>query len=441
MGKKIIVAGAGHGGLPAAARLAKAGFDVTVYEKGAEGSLGYDWTDIFAKNALTVAGLEEPSSTLYEPKEDMTFYSTDCKTALRQNVPMEEREIKMERKDLYRLLLKYAEKCGVKFEYDCEILGPVLCGSRVVGIKTAKGDFYADLVIDAAGMESPVRSNLPAACGIQNSARHLEQFYVYRAFYNRGFNGPVEDLYKVYLLPEKKLGIGWVATEREYTDLLIGRFDPFDMEEAKRSAEYFRKDNPSLGDTLVRGGQFTKIPVRQPLSVMVCDGYAAIGDSAFMTVPLIGSGISNSLKASKMLAETVLADKNEAFSAETLWDYQVRYYKEIGAGLAPLACVKLLLTKVTPEQIDYIFAKHILSADNLKLGSEKSSLSSMLKDSPAKLLQKGKALAGDKDLLKKLLWVAGKIAATTANTASIPKKWNRDAVFSWAKRYDDTFIV
>lgn len=174
---------------------------------------------------------------------------------------------------------------------------------------------------------------------------------------------------------------------------------------------------------------------------MVCDGYAAIGDSAFMTVPLIGSGISNSLEASKMLAETVLADKSEAFSAETLWDYQVRYYKEIGAGLAPLACVKLLLTKVTPEQIDYIFAKHVLSADNLKLGSEDSSLASMLKESPAELLKKAKALAGDKDLLKKLLWVAGKIAATTANTASIPKKWNRDAVRRWAKRYDEVFRV
>ena len=31
--KKIIVAGAGHGGLTAAYNLAKNGFDVTVYEK------------------------------------------------------------------------------------------------------------------------------------------------------------------------------------------------------------------------------------------------------------------------------------------------------------------------------------------------------------------------------------------------------------------------
>ena len=48
MGKKIIVAGLGHGGIAAAAMLAKRGFDVTGYEKKSEGTLGYDWTDIFA---------------------------------------------------------------------------------------------------------------------------------------------------------------------------------------------------------------------------------------------------------------------------------------------------------------------------------------------------------------------------------------------------------
>ena len=38
---------------------------------------------------------------------------------------------------------------------------------------------------------------------------------------------------------------------------------------------------------------------------MVADGYAAIGDSAFMTVPVIGSGIANALKAAKILADAI----------------------------------------------------------------------------------------------------------------------------------------
>ena len=60
MSVKIIVAGAGHGGIAAAAILAQNGYDVTVYERGKEGTLGYDWTDIFAPGALKIAGIGMP---------------------------------------------------------------------------------------------------------------------------------------------------------------------------------------------------------------------------------------------------------------------------------------------------------------------------------------------------------------------------------------------
>ena len=57
MSRKIVVAGLGHGGIAAAASLAKVGYDVTVYEAKKEGTLGYDWTDIFAPDALREAGI------------------------------------------------------------------------------------------------------------------------------------------------------------------------------------------------------------------------------------------------------------------------------------------------------------------------------------------------------------------------------------------------
>ena len=56
--KKIIVAGAGHGGLTAAALLAQSGYDVTVYEKNAREDMGYDWHDVFDVPSLVEAGLE-----------------------------------------------------------------------------------------------------------------------------------------------------------------------------------------------------------------------------------------------------------------------------------------------------------------------------------------------------------------------------------------------
>lgn len=438
MGKKIIVAGGGHGGIAVASILARNGFDVTVYEKNARDNMGYDWTDIFDPKAFSLAGIPMPEKKLYEYKENMTFYSPNEKTPIRQQVPENQLEIKMERKDIYNLLIDTAEKNGVKFVYNCNIEGAITKDYRVVGINTSMGEIYGDLIIDACGCESPVRSSLPDEFGIENHPDKNEKFYVYRAFYNKATEKNVEDKYKVCLLPEGKLGIGWVATEDEYTDLLIGRFEPFDIEEVERTAEFFRRYNESLGTEVLRGGDFVQIPVRQSISVMVANGYAAIGDSAFMTVPIIGSGIANSLRAAPILARTIMDDRTEAYTAEALWSYQYKFYKKLGAGLAPLAAVKLLLTRITPQQLDYIFEKGILTWREMTITADSTSIGDFIHfstDMPKRAL----AVVKDKELLKKLLKVGADVGKIMAHCAALPKKYDILKVLQWAEKYDAIF--
>lgn len=438
MSKKIIVAGGGHGGICTAAFLAEAGFDVTVYERNSRDNMGYDWTDIFDPKALAAAGLPFPDKDRFEYKTDMTFYGPGEHTAVRQRVAKNELEIKMERRDIYDLIIHRAEQCGVNFEYGCTVTAPIMSGDRVVGIKTDKGNIFADMIIDACGCESPVRTNLPESCLIEKHPAKFEKFYVYRAFYNKAIDGDSADKYKVCLLPEGKLGIGWIATEEEYTDLLIGRFDPFDLAEAERTADYFRSKNPSLGTEIKRGGQFAEIPVRQPLCVLVCDGYAAIGDSAFMTVPIIGSGIGNSLKMSRVLADSIINDKTETYSAETLWQYQLDYYKKLGAGLAPLAAVKLLLTRISPDQLDYVLDKGILTWRELTITADSTSLWKFIhfsKDLP----KRGIRLIKDRDLVKKIAKVVKDVGKVTAVCAAMPKHYSKHAVSIWAKKYCSIF--
>lgn len=441
MSKKIIIAGGGHGGIAAAAILAANGLDVTVYEAKSEGTLGYDWTDIFAPKALQTAGMKMPDNEMFEYKKNMTFYSPNQKSPLTQDVPEDQREIKMERKDIYSHFINHAKANGVKFVYDCKINAAKMHGDRVVGIQTNIGDFYADLVIDAAGLNSPIRTKLPKMCLIENQAAPFEQFYVYRAFYNKAQEPQDANPFKIYMLPQGKLGIAWVANEEETADLLIGRFKPFGMKEVEETAQYLRQTNPHLGTQVKRGGQMVNIPVRQPLSVMVCDGYAAIGDSAFMTVPIIGSGIANSLKAAKILADTILKDTSFAYSAETLWDYQVKYYKTLGADLAPLASVKNFLAKITTDELDYIFEKGILTAKEFTIGADSTSVGSILKMSPSDLIERAKNICADKELLGKILALGIQIGRVSAVTSMMPKKWNKEKIASWAKRYQKLFEV
>lgn len=436
MAKKILIAGAGHGGLAVAARLAKTGMDVTVLEKNSMDALGYDWTDIFAPSSLAAADIPMPPKEQYTYKENMTFYSPDMQTPLRQNVAPDQLEIKMERRDLYALLIQNAEQYSVTITYDCTVTGPILVGNRVVGLQTDAGDLYADLVIDAAGLHSPVRENLPAMCLVENTVGPFERFFVYRGFYNRIAPIP-QDNYQVFLLPQGKCGIGWVASEEAYTDLLIGRFSPIDEAELQDSSAYMRSVVPTLGDELLRGGSFVEIPVRYPLSVMVCDGYAAIGDSAFMTVPIIGSGIANSMKAARILANTILRDQQGAFSATSLWPYQVAYYKQLGNSFAALACVKNLLAKLEAQDLDYIFKMGILTADDLTIGADSTSISSIIKMKPRDLLDKGNGLVHNPALLKKLLPTFVQFGKVTALTAAMPRQYSYQTVSRWAKQYRD----
>lgn len=439
MGKKIIVAGGGHGGLSAAARLAKAGFDVTVYEKNARDNMGYDWTDIFAPQALQIAGIPMPSDDKFEYKYNMTFYNPSLTTPQMQDVRPERLEIKMERKDIYEMLITHAEKSGVKFQWECAVLGPIMSGTRVVGIKTAKGDVEGDLVIDACGLDSPVRKNLPAACGIEKEAGAYNKFTVYRAFYNKLCENDDENLYRVYLLTRNTLGVNWLAVEDEYVDILIGRFTPFDEKEIEDTRAFLKETNPTLGDEVNRGGQFVYIPVRQPLSVLVCDGYAAIGDSAFMTVPFIGSGIANSLKASMLLCDAILDDKDCSYDTKSLWKYQYQFYKKQGAGLAPLACLKNMLTVLTPEELDFMFEKGILTGTDLTIDAFTTDIFKLVHFDPKDMLNKVTQATKDRKLIAKIAAMVTKIGEAMAVTAAIPPRYGKRSADLWQKAYLSVF--
>ena len=440
MSKKIIVAGLGHGGIATAAMLADAGYDVTVYETKAEGTLGYDWTDIFDPKALKIAKIPMPDEDKYEYKEDMTFVSSNGFSKLYQHVPQNELEIKMERKDIYELLIRNAVDKGVKIVYECEVQKPIMLGNRVAGIRTSEGDFFADLIIDACGMNSPIRRNLPSSLMIQKEITRQQKVTIYRAFYNKASDVEVADKFKVLLRPQGTESIALVASEEEHTDLLIGRFEDYDMDDVEEFAEWLRPDNPRLGTEVVRGGQFVEIPVRHPLSVMVADGYAAIGDSAFMTVPLIGSGIANSLKAARILAETVINDPTQGFGVEALWKYQVLFFKHLGTGLAPLECVKNLMFKFTPEDLDYCFTSGLLTDYNVTMTANFGSFYDVIDFFDVNdLLNKAKQACSDITFLKKFINAGNKISLVTAACLAIPRRWDRKLVEVWAKGYDKIF--
>lgn len=428
--KKVLVAGAGHGGLIVAANLAKHGFDITVIEQNDRNNLGYDWTDIFDLRSFIDAGVPIPNNVSLEYKQNMIFYTPTLHFSKKPNVPICDREVKMERKKIYDILINFATNNGVKFIYKTKIKHAICNDKRVIGIQTENQSFFADLIVDASGINSPIRCSLNKKFGIEGKISDSDQFYVYRAFYNKVKYTRAKEKYKVYLMPRENRGICWVATEDDYVDILIGRFYPIDKKIVDNELEWLRKLN-KIGDQKIRGGQFAKIPIRRPLSQLVCNGYVAIGDSAFMTIPLMGSGLAICANAAKILTNVLIQKKDTKYEVNDLWQYQVLFYKKIGYDLAYKDILKNLFINMDSECIDIIFKNDIINDEILLDMTNGKKLELKIKD----IIKQGKNGMFHPKILMQLsnaLLKSRKIAHICKN---IPSVYSEQEVEEWKDKY------
>lgn len=431
----IAVAGAGHGGLTAAIKLAAEGYDVTVYEKNKKENCGLEQIDSFDASAMDYAGFEIPEGWLSEPNE-ITFHPLDDEVdPITVPVSDDYRNINIDRKELFAYLADLAEKAGVKFQYETEIISPIMLGGRVCGFKTSNGDIYADLVIDACGVSSPLRMNLPDYLNIQKEPALYDYLNTYRAYFTRN-EGIPDPKYRYSLYVKEDTGFDWLITEKDFVDALIIRFTPLSYPEISKALSRLCETNPQMGRSIIRNGKLVKISISQCVAVFVADGYAAVGDAAFMTQPFKGSGIAYSIKAGTMLANTVIEDKNGIYSAATLWNYEKEYFKEIGFNACRLALLKNLLPYMTAKEVNEIFAAKLVTNSDLQAFISGNIPAKQL---PFLLKQKIKVLGSLPEFKSQLLMLMGWVGKLALLEPFLPNEYTPEDAEKWAERYNNFF--
>lgn len=431
---KILVIGAGVGGVVCAYHLAKNGHKVCVIEQKSYDNVTYDWHDDIAKTAFEKANIPTPPSEFYFDKRNWGFVAPNSKKHV--YAPLEvATDVSIERRPFLHWLCELAISEGVEFKFETK--AELVCESgKVVGAKINDELVLCDLLIDNAGVDSSIRSNLPENYGIQNHVKNGEVFCAYRGFFNKNdVTVKDEDTNLAYLLHNGKKGISWcIADPREdFVDILIGQIDSLSDADIAFAIDSLRKDNPVLGETLLSGGKFCRIPVRYPLTKIVGENFAIIGDSAFMTIPMLGSGMASSMLAGRLLAETV----NETNSADlkSLWKYQVKFYKACGADHYGIDVIKKWLLSADPDDVRFLFESGVLSEKDINSGAGGSTLKLSVKDLLIKLI-KGISRLG---LLLELSGVVNRSNKAVKLANSIPEDYDEKSVNEWETKVNKFF--
>jgi flavin-dependent dehydrogenase len=172
---------------------------------------------------------------------------------------------------------------------------------------------------------------------------------------------------------------------------------------------------------------------------MVADGYAAVGNSAYMTMPFLGSGIEAAMKAGNMLAKAVIdaGDTKGVLKAKELWPYQVAYFKELGNIYYAIDLAKRWVLTQTPETVNYLLGCGAVTNEDMKLLSTDSSGESQnYKITPADIVRRIRLITAVDGLIPGLFGALGTAGHGLLIALRMPKKYNARRVRKWQKKYD-----
>lgn len=427
---KIIVVGANQGALAFAYMACKRGFDVSVFERKKREDVSYIWTDDFSSSAFSDAGLPAPPPELLKSTRKLTFVSPNG-SLIPVNQSEESLDYCVNRRELNRWLEKKAVGAGAKIHYEKAVKSALVENKKVCGVVFENGETErCSLLVDCGGIDSCVRKSLPGEFGIQSEVEKENFFIVSRRLFERapGSDFP-KNPKKIYLKHLGEAGISWcVLTQDErHADVLIGRIGALSPENAERALSDLKNDNPIIGEGFLSGGEGVfKIPVRCTFSKIFAPGYALLGDSACMTIPMIGSGIASGFKSARNLAETLSFCSENPFAAENLYRYQLRYMKETGAFHAAIGLVKTALLKTETENINKIIDSGIMRA--IVLSSEGES-GGVLKAVLSLAKTEPKIFAG-------ILKLAASAARASLVCLNAPKSYSEKSLEKWRQSYE-----
>ncbi len=434
---KIVIIGANQGALVAGELLGKQGYEVVIYEKNKKENVSYPWHDNMTPATFERIGIPlPPESVAVKKDKDWTFIPPDKKTSFSMKVPADKRDIKVLRRPLNDWLYERT-KDFAQINYETEVKCVICENGKVCGIELCDGTkIQSDLVIDCGGANSSVREKLPEELGIETRLDPHCTFQVRRTFFKRNSNAPApEKSHNLYMRHLGEKGITWCADypDDDVVDVLVGRIDELTNETYNRALTDIKATYPIVGDEIACAGELVVIPLRHAASLMAADGYVILGDSAFMTIPLMGSGMASSMLGAKILSE--ILDGKDDFTKPNLYRYQAKYMQEIGGKNSGIDVLKNWMIDIDADKLSFLMNKQIIGEKEFSSAGSGNGVQLSFGD----IMQKLIAGIGHLPMLFNLIGATTKMKKQMAIGKAIPEAWDEQAFTAWQKEYENNF--
>ena len=402
--KKIVILGAGIGGLTLASLLDNTKYDIVVYDsKKSKDDLGFLWEDDVNLNKLKDIGFDfkinndNESWNINSPSGDIINFESD-----------KDEIAPLNRKLLAQELYKRASKKAIiNFNSNIRI------ENNFIKTNGKNIDDY-DLVIDCRGF---VNSN-------QQQTFNTRRIIIKQKTDQQNRN--------IFLKPCNINGVAWCNFNEDEIDILIGEIGTLKNTSTKNILNFFdEKYNISYNEDEIDQSIY-KIPVRYPSLLFFNNKYVILGDMANMTVPIIGSGIVNTMEASYILADLLNnSDISQSFDSRNnlLWQYQYKYFQKNGISSSQIDIFKNWLLSTKEYNVDYLFKNQIINSNDLK----NVMVGDFIDYDIISLIEKAKKLYSNPKLTVDLANTLLKAITVKQLIKTMPKNYNDIDINRWRK--------
>ena len=361
----IAIIGAATSGAFFAQRMAKLGYSVHVIEKQSFEDFGRKM-DIFhiAKRDFTNFGLPEAvpgdGAWAFEFSKNYTSspYNNYRKTSTEPVVGLHMHEYIVR-------MNEWAKDAGASFEYEACFEDFLWENEKIAGIRYVDSngehkELFAKVVVDCSGIPSVARCKLPEGYGIETFPLTPQDMFYVTLWYvdlkheedllNGTSNG--WPFYKTWIAPQGNphgaiLGVG--STEgyekgeqkfREMEETFV--LPEYELEHIERNCT----------------------PYCRPPYSLVADKFLIAGDTACLTKPNNGEGVTSSMVHMEIAAEVLhQALQQGDCSKEALWPINVRYNQVQGADFSSTRALFTKAVTATKDEFDFFFRNDIIFKD------------------------------------------------------------------------------